>query len=79
VSVSESKTASTELPWKVRFTWAGLEGVQHPKYTYDQRADEDTAIDCAVFMKDRNSHRAVLYVACAHIQAPGSDTWRRVD
>jgi hypothetical protein len=79
VSVIETETATSALPWKVRYTWAGLDGLQHPRYTYDQRADENEALDSAVFMKDHNSHRTVLYVECAHIQAPGSSTWRRVE
>ena len=79
MSVIETETASKELPWKVRYTWGGLEGVQHPQFTYDQRPTETAAIDSAVFMKDSNGNRAVLYVVCAHVQAPGSDTWRPIE
>ena len=79
MSVIETAAAATELPWRVRYTWGGLEGLQHPEFTYDRRPTESAAIDSAVFMKDRNCNRPVLYVVCAHIQAPGSDTWRPVE
>ena len=79
MGVIAMETAMEELPWRVRFTWGGLEGLQHPKYTYDRRPTETAAIDCAVFMKDHNSNRPTLYVECAHIQGPCSVTWRRVE
>ena len=77
--MSVTDVASDQLLWTVRYTWTVVRGLPHPKYTYEKKADESRAIDSAVSMMDRNDDRASVYVVCAHIQAPGSHAWRRIE
>lgn len=77
--MSVTDVASDQLPWTVRYTWAVVRGLPHPEFTYEKKVGESRAIDSAVSMMDRNDDRASVYVVCADIQAPGTDTWRRID
>ena len=72
------QTAS-DLQWTVRYTWKVVKGPPHPEHTYEKRPSESRAIDCAVFMLDQNNSSAPLHIVCAHIQAPGSDAWQRIE
>lgn len=79
MSVTGVETASGQLSWRVRYTWKVVRGLPHPEYTYEEKPSEDRAIDSAVSMLDGNDDRSSVYVACAHVQAPGSDQWRLID
>ncbi len=79
MSATDMQTASDQLPWRVRYTWEVVRGLPHPQYTYEERPNEDRAIDSAVSMLDRNDDRASVFIVCAHIQAPGSGEWRLID
>lgn len=57
MSVTGVETASDQLPWRVRYTWEVVRGLPHPKHTYEDRPNEDKAIDSAVSMLDRNDDR----------------------
>jgi hypothetical protein len=79
VSVIESEAASNHPPWRVRYTWSVVNGAPRHQFTYEQMLTETLAIDRAVSMMDYNDDCTGEYVACTHIQRPGTDDWRQID
>ncbi|HEV2639406.1 MAG TPA: hypothetical protein VGX23_29985 [Actinocrinis sp.] len=77
--MTEVETTSEQLPWTVRYTWKVVNGLPFPKHTYETRPNETKAIDCAVSNMDRNNNRTRSHIVEAHVKAPGSDSWRRID
>jgi hypothetical protein len=77
---AEMKARAVDHPlWQVRFTWEVIRGLPHPRYTYDRRFTESSAVNCAVFMRDNTARNADLRMVEAHVRGPGQEAWRLVE
>lgn len=71
--------STQHLAWQVRFTWESLNGVPHPKFTYQDAWSEDRAIDVAVQAIDRMEANPSLRLVAVHWRHISSSQWVKVE
>jgi hypothetical protein len=67
------------LVWQVRYTWEPLNGMSHPRFTYQAVHSEDRAIDVAVRAVDRMEGNAELRLVEVHRRHISSSQWQKVE
>jgi hypothetical protein len=73
-----SSEQGTNLRYQVRFTWESLNGVPHPRFTYQPAESETRAIDVAVAAVDRMAGNISLRLVEVHWRHIGSQQWTSV-
>ncbi len=77
--MSTSEPTQTSLRYQVRFTWESLNGVPHPRFTYQPAESETRAIDVAVAAIDRMNGNASLCLVEVHWRHIGSQRWTPIE
>lgn len=78
MTMTNPELTKADLVYQVRFTWESLNGVPHPKFTYQPAESEDRAIDVAVAAIDRMSGNTSLRLVEVHWRHIGSQSWTPV-
>lgn len=74
-----TKPYNAGLSFQVRFTWESLNGVPHPKFSYQPAGSESRAIDVAVTAIDRMAGNGSLRLVEVHWRHIGSNEWQKVE